>query len=235
MGIFYPPFGFINGFKTFYHSLAFPGCERFLLSHLKVDIIFFSRNFLHFFKISSFLYRFFFLASTGETFFVTQPWEPWTLLLQRTFPVAPYIQSRIPYILLTLCFSLLFVLVWRFFFLKALWLNFLLLWMPPFCSPHNLSFFWRGYSVLVLLRDNICIFLFGAQFFYPGQSFASLPLNTVAFFLANHCEIWPSMALYFGSTSASGQLPTYPSPNPTTVYWSQVRVNVGLGEGRWAL
>ena len=121
------------------------------------------------------------------------------------------------------CFSLLFVLVWRFFFLKALWLNFLLLWMPPFCSPHNLSFFWRGYSVLVLLRENICIFLFGAQFFYPGQSFASLPLNmhldTVAFFLANHCEIWLSMALYFGSTSASGQLPTYPSPNPTTVYW----------------
>ena len=34
----------------------------------------------------------------------------------------------------------------------------------------------------------------------------------------NHCEIWLSMALYFGSTSASGQLPTYPSPNPTTVY-----------------
>ena len=104
-------------------------------------------------------------------------------------------------------------------------------------SAHHTTcpFFWRGYSVLVLLRDNICIFLFGAQFFYPGQSFASLPLNTVAFFLANHCEIWPSMALYFGSTSASGQLPTYPSPNPTTVYWSQVRVNVGLGEGRWAL
>ena len=118
-----------------------------------------------------------------------------------------------------------FFLCWceDFFFLKALWLNFLLLWMPPFCSPHNLSFFWRGYSVLVLLRDNIYIFLFGAQFFYPGQSFASLPLNmhvdTVAFFLANHCEIWLSMALYFGSTSASGQLPTYPSPNPATVYW----------------
>ena len=28
----------------------------------------------------------------------------------------------------------------------------------------------------------------------------------------------------FGSVSVSGQLPTYPSPNPTTV-------NVGLGEG----
>ena len=34
-----------------------------------------------------------------------------------------------------------------------------------------------------------------------------------------------------GSISVSGQLPTYPSPNPTTVYWWQVRVNVGLGEG----
>ena len=30
---------------------------------------------------------------------------------------------------------------------------------------------------------------------------------------------WLSMALYFGSISISGQLPTYPSPNPTTVYW----------------
>ena len=110
-GHFLPSFWLHQWFQTFYHSLPFPGCERFSLSHLKVNIIFFSRNFLHFFKISSFLYRFFFLALTGETFFVTQPWEPWILLLQRTFPVAPYIQSRIPYILLTLCFSLLFVLV----------------------------------------------------------------------------------------------------------------------------
>ena len=35
----------------------------------------------------------------------------------------------------------------------------------------------------------------------------------------------------FGSKSVSGQLPTYPSPNSTTVNWQQVKVNVGLGKG----
>ena len=35
----------------------------------------------------------------------------------------------------------------------------------------------------------------------------------------------------FRSISVSGQLPTHPSPNPTTVNWQQVKVNVGLGEG----
>ena len=34
-----------------------------------------------------------------------------------------------------------------------------------------------------------------------------------------------------GSISVSGQLPTYPSPNPTTVNWQQFKVNVGLGDG----
>ena len=34
-----------------------------------------------------------------------------------------------------------------------------------------------------------------------------------------------------GSILVSGQLPTYPSPNSTTVNWQQVKVNVGLGEG----
>ena len=34
-----------------------------------------------------------------------------------------------------------------------------------------------------------------------------------------------------GSISVSGQLPTHPSPNSTTVNWQQVKVNVGLGEG----
>ena len=32
-----------------------------------------------------------------------------------------------------------------------------------------------------------------------------------------------------GSISVSGQLPTYPSPNPTTVNWWQVRVRGGVG------
>ena len=36
----------------------------------------------------------------------------------------------------------------------------------------------------------------------------------------------------YGSISVSGQLPTYPSPNSTTVNWQQVKVNVGLGEGQ---
>ena len=36
---------------------------------------------------------------------------------------------------------------------------------------------------------------------------------------------------FLGSISVYGQLPTYPSPNSTTVNWQQVRVNVGLGEG----
>ena len=35
----------------------------------------------------------------------------------------------------------------------------------------------------------------------------------------------------YGSISVSGQLPTHPSPNSTTVNWQQVKVNVGLGEG----
>ena len=35
-----------------------------------------------------------------------------------------------------------------------------------------------------------------------------------------------------GSISVSGQLPTYPSPNSTTVTWQQVKANVGLGEGK---
>ena len=102
--------------STFYHSLPFPGCKRFSLSQVKVDIIIFSRNFLHFFKIFSFLYGFFFLPQQVKLSLSTQPWEPWTFLLQRTFPVAPYMQSWITYLLLTLCFSLLFLLVWRFFF-----------------------------------------------------------------------------------------------------------------------
>ena len=32
--------------------------------------------------------------------------------------------------------------------------------------------------------------------------------------------------------SVSEKLRTYPSPNPTTVDWQQVKVNVGLGEGK---
>ena len=111
-GHFLPSFWLHQWFQTFYHSLPFPGCKRFSLSQVKVDIIIFSRNFLHFFKIFSFLYGFFFfLPQQVKLSLSTQPWELWTFLLQRTFPVAPYIQSLIPYLLLTLCFSLLFSLV----------------------------------------------------------------------------------------------------------------------------
>ena len=46
---------------------------------------------------------------------------------------------------------------------------------------------------------------------------------------ARICEL--SFLCQTGSISVSGQLPTYPSPNSTTVNWQQVKVNVGLGEG----
>ena len=36
---------------------------------------------------------------------------------------------------------------------------------------------------------------------------------------------------HVGSISVSGQLPTYPSLNSTTVNWQRVKVNVGLREG----
>ena len=35
-----------------------------------------------------------------------------------------------------------------------------------------------------------------------------------------------------GSILVSEQLPTYPSPTSTTVNWQQVKVDVGLGEGK---
>ena len=97
--------------------------------------------------------------------------------------------------------SLLFVLVWRFFYQKALWLNFLLLWMDPFCSLHNLCSFWRGYSLPVSLRDSTCI-LRGAEFFLPWAVFCQLSteyaLRNCCFFSGgDHCEIWLSMALCF--------------------------------------
>ena len=43
------------------------------------------------------------------------------------------------------------------------------------------------------------------------------------------------MRLILGSISVSSWLPTYPSPNSTTVNWQQVNVNVGLGRGRWTV
>ena len=48
------------------------------------------------------------------------------------------------------------------------------------------------------------------------------------FFLSIMCQ-WDVRDV--GSISVSGQLPTYPSPNSTTVNWQQVKVNVGFGEG----
>ena len=77
---------------------------------------YFFQEFSTFFLNFLFSLRIFFLPQQVKLSLSTQPWEPWTFLLQGTFPVAPYMQSRIPYLLLTLCFSLLFLLVWRFFF-----------------------------------------------------------------------------------------------------------------------
>ena len=125
---------------------------------------FFPRDFLHFFKIFSFLYGFLFCL------------DRWNLLCQPSLRNhGHYFSKGLSQSLLTYRFkfliyhcpslSFLFVLVWRFFSQKALWLNFLLLWMDPFCSLHNLCFFWRAYSLPVSLRDSTCI-LRGAEFFF---------------------------------------------------------------------
>lgn len=136
---------------------------------------YFSRNFLHFLKFSLFFMDFLFCLNRWN--FLCQPslgnhghsFSKGLSQLLLTCRVK-FLIYYWPYV-----FHFFFLLVWRFFFLEALGLDFLLLWMPPFCSPHNLCFFWRGYSLLVLLRDNICILLLGAQFFYPGQSSSSFP------------------------------------------------------------
>ena len=139
-GHFLPSFWLHQWFQTFYHSLPFPGCERFSLSLVKVDIIIFSRNFLHFFKIFSFLYGFFF-ASTGKTFFVNPALGTMDIPSPKDFPSCSlHAESNSLSITDPMLFTSFFVGL-KIFFLEALWLDFLLLWMPPFCWPHNLCFF----------------------------------------------------------------------------------------------
>ena len=154
----------------------------------------------------------------------TQPWEPWTFLLQRTFPVAPYMQSWIPYLLLTLCFSLLFLLVWRFLFpgSSLAWL-FTSVDASLLLTTQPVLFLKRLLSTGVVKRQHLHSSTW-CTVFLPWAVFSQLSIEYAfrycSFFSGgNHCEIWLSMALYFGSISMSGQLPTYPSPNPTTVYW----------------
>ena len=68
---------------------------------------------------------------------------------------------------------------------------------------------------------------------FPFSNF--FPFSVLAFFFFSFSIfafcIFPWQPIWKGSISVSGQLPTYPSPNPTTVSWQQFRVNVGLGEG----
>lgn len=45
------------------------------------------------------------------------------------------------------------------------------------------------------------------------------------------CFLFNNFYRYFGSMPEPEQLRTYPPPNPTTVNWQQLRVNVELGEG----
>ena len=141
-GHFLPSFWLHQWFQTFYHSLPFPGCERFSLSQVKVDIIIFSRNFLHFFKIFFFLFTEFFFASTGETLFVNPALGTVDIPSPKDFPSCS-LHAELNYLSITdpMFFTSFFVGLKIFFFLEALWLDFLLLWMPPFCSPHNLCFF----------------------------------------------------------------------------------------------
>lgn len=114
-GIFCPPFGFINGFKHSTILCLFLAVKDFRWARWRLTSLFFPGIFYIFLKFSLFFTNFF-LPQQVKLSLSTQPWEPWTFLLQRTFPVAPYMQSWITYLLLTLCFSLLFLLVWRFFF-----------------------------------------------------------------------------------------------------------------------
>ena len=65
-------------------------------------------------------------------------------------------------------------------------------------------------------------------------SFSSISLHvsgSILCYMKRFAEDYVIDSCKIGSMSVSEQLRTYPSPNPATVDWWQVRVNVGLGEG----
>ena len=140
---------------------------------------YFFQEFSTFFLNFLFSLRIFFLPQQVKLSLSTQPWEPWTFLLQRTFPVAPYMQSWIPYLLLTLCFSLLFLLVWRFFFpgSSLAWL-FTSVDASLLLTTQPVLFLKRLLSTGVVKRQNLhsstwCIV------FLPWAVFSQLSINAI--------------------------------------------------------
>ena len=125
---------------------------------------FFPGIFYIFLKFSLFVTDFFF-ASTGETFFVNPASGTMDITCPKDFPNRSLHTDLNSLYITALHFHFFSCWFEDFFYQKALWLNFLLLWMDPFCSLHNLCSFWRGYSLPVSLRDSTCI-LRGAEFFF---------------------------------------------------------------------
>ena len=161
---------------------------------------FFPGIFYIFLKCSLFVTDFFF-ASTGETFFVNPASGTMDITCPKDFPNRSLHTDLNSLYITALHFHFFSCWFEDFFYQKALWLNFILLWMDPFCSLHNLCSFWRGYSLPVSLRDSTCI-LRGAEFFLPWAVFCQLSteyaLRNCCFFSGgDHCEIWLSMALCF--------------------------------------
>ena len=77
-----------------------------------------------------------------------------------------------------------------------------------------------------MIFKNICYFV--------SLSFSSISLHvsgSILCYMKRFAEDYVIDSCKIGSMSVSEQLRTYPSPNPATVDWWQVRVNVGLGEG----
>ena len=176
-GIFCPPFGFINGFKHSTILCLFLAAKDFRWARWRLTSLFFPGIFYIFLKFSLFFTDFFFCLNRWN--FLCQPslgnhGHSFSKGLSQLL-----LTCRVEFLIYYWPYVFHFFFCWfeDFFFLEALWLDFLLLWMPPFCSPHNLCFFWRGYSLLVLLRDNICILLLGAQFFLPWAVFSQLSIE----------------------------------------------------------
>ena len=91
---------------------------------------------------------------------------------------------------------------WKIFFPESSLARILLLWMPPFCSPHNLCFFFkRLLSTGVVKRQHLHSSTWH-RVFLPWAVFCQLSVEYAfrycCFFSGgDHCEIWLSMALYF--------------------------------------
>ena len=80
----------------------------------------------------------------------------------------------------------------------------------------------QSYEEIKASQSSSCLFFWATN----GPDGPRLILSVL---ILNGSLFW--VVKFFGLISVSGQLPTYPSPNSTTVNWQQVKVNAGLGEG----